>query len=140
MPTAQYKLYASRWIRKYLILDNAKLLGSAFTDSRLNYARLIWIFCHKTTYLKMQKTHLKTFWRLLWWSTAIKQQRVPSLKTLVVCIDGNIQSTGTLHPQFMWSYLKYREVPYNLRQGPVVFIPPWGVQLMVLTLCIFLGF
>ena len=24
----------------------------------------------------------------------------------------------------MWSYFKYREVPYNLRRGPVLFIPP----------------
>ena len=24
----------------------------------------------------------------------------------------------------MWLYFKYREVPYNLKQGPVLFIPP----------------
>ena len=24
----------------------------------------------------------------------------------------------------MWSYFKYKEVPYNLRWGPVIFIPP----------------
>ena len=34
------------------------------------------------------------------------------------------KSTGTLNPQFMWSYFKYRKVPYNLRRGPVLFIPP----------------
>ena len=34
------------------------------------------------------------------------------------------KSTGTFNPQFMWSYFKYREVPYNLRRGPVLFIPP----------------
>ena len=34
------------------------------------------------------------------------------------------KSTGTLNPQFMWSYFKYREAPYNLRRGPVFFIPP----------------
>ena len=34
------------------------------------------------------------------------------------------KSTGPLNPQFMWPYLKYREVPYNLRWGPVLFIPP----------------
>ena len=32
------------------------------------------------------------------------------------------KSTGNLNPQ--WSYCKYRKVPYNLRQGPVLFIPP----------------
>ena len=34
------------------------------------------------------------------------------------------KSIGTLNPQFMWSYFKYREVPYNLKRGPVLFIPP----------------
>ena len=34
------------------------------------------------------------------------------------------KSTGTLNPQFMWSYFKYREVSYDLRRGPVLFIPP----------------
>ena len=34
------------------------------------------------------------------------------------------KSTGTWNPQFMWSYFKYRKVPYNLRWGPVLFIPP----------------
>ena len=32
--------------------------------------------------------------------------------------------TGTLNPQFMQSYFKYRKVPCNLRRGPVLFIPP----------------
>ena len=35
------------------------------------------------------------------------------------------KSTGTLNPQFMWrSYFKYKKVPYNLRRGSVLFIPP----------------
>ena len=24
----------------------------------------------------------------------------------------------------MWSYFKHREVPYNLKRGPILFIPP----------------
>ena len=34
------------------------------------------------------------------------------------------KSTGNLNTQFMWSYFKYREVTYNLRWGPILFIPP----------------
>ena len=34
------------------------------------------------------------------------------------------KSTGTLNLQFVWSYFKYRKVPYNLRRDPVLFIPP----------------
>ena len=52
---AQYNLPSLRRIRKYLTLDKAKLLGNALLDSQFNYAPLIWMFCHKITYLKMQK-------------------------------------------------------------------------------------
>ena len=34
------------------------------------------------------------------------------------------KTTGTLILQFIWSYFKYREVLCNLKQGPVLFIPP----------------
>ena len=34
------------------------------------------------------------------------------------------KSTGTLNPQVLWSYFRYRQVPYNLRLVPVLFIPP----------------
>ena len=46
--------------QKYLTLDKAKLSGNAFIDSQFNYAPLIWMFCHKATYLKMQKIHHKS--------------------------------------------------------------------------------
>ena len=52
---AQYKLHALRRIRKYLSLEKAKMLGKAFIDSQFNYAPLIWMFCGKGLYLKMQK-------------------------------------------------------------------------------------
>ena len=44
----------------YLTLDKAKLLGNAFIDSQFNYAPLIWMFFHETTYLKTLKIHHKT--------------------------------------------------------------------------------
>ena len=52
--TAQYKLHALRRIQKYLTLDKAKLLGNASIDSQFNYAPLIWMFCQKAAYLKIQ--------------------------------------------------------------------------------------
>ena len=57
---AQYKLHALRRIRKYLGLGIAKMLGNALIDTQLNYAPLIWLFCRKELYLKMQKIHHKT--------------------------------------------------------------------------------
>ena len=57
---AQYKLHALTCIRKYLTLDKAILLGNTFINSQLNYARIIWMFCRKTLYHKIEKNHHRT--------------------------------------------------------------------------------
>ena len=57
--TANYKLHALRRIRKYLSLEKAKLLCNAFMNSQFNYAPLVWMFCRKKQYLKIQKIHHK---------------------------------------------------------------------------------
>ena len=36
------------------------MLGNTFIDSQFNDAPLIWMFCRKRLYLKMQKIHHKT--------------------------------------------------------------------------------
>ena len=53
--TAQYKLHALTRIRKYFTLDEAILLGNTFINSQFNYAPLIWMFCRKTLYHKIEK-------------------------------------------------------------------------------------
>ena len=128
--TAQYKLHALRRIRKYLTLDKAKLLGNAFIDSQFNYAPLIWMFCHKTTCLKIQKIHHKTL-KVIYQSDVSYNDQLQLSKSVSLhqlhlrfSLTEIYKSTGTLDPKFMWSYFKYREVPYNLRRGPVLFIPP----------------
>ena len=129
--------------QKYLTLDKAKLSGNAFIDSQFNYALLIWMFCHKTTFLKMQKIHksLKVIYQsnvsydLLQLSNSVSlhQRHLQFLLTEIY------KSTGTLNPQFMWSYFKYRKVPYDLRQGPVLFIPPTRSTIYGINSAHFLG-
>ena len=55
----QIKLHALRRIRKYLSLGKAKLLCNAFINSQFNYVPLVWMFCRKKQYLKIQKIHHK---------------------------------------------------------------------------------
>ena len=50
---AQYKLHALQGIRKFLTIEEAKILGNAFIDSRFNYAPLMWMFFRKTLYSKI---------------------------------------------------------------------------------------
>ena len=57
---AQYKLHAFRHIKKFLTIEKAKMLGNAFIDSQFNYAPLLWMFCRKTLYSKIEKIHHKT--------------------------------------------------------------------------------
>ena len=57
--TGSYKLHALRWIRKYLTLEKARVLENAFVDSQFHYASLIWMFCNKIIYCKMQKIAVK---------------------------------------------------------------------------------
>ena len=56
---ASYKLHALRRIRKYLTSDKAKVLHNAFINSQFSYASIIWMFCRKTDYLKMEKIQYK---------------------------------------------------------------------------------
>ena len=55
-----YKLHALRRSRKFLAIEKAKILGNAFIDSQFNYAPLIWMFCRKRFYPKIEKIHHKT--------------------------------------------------------------------------------
>ena len=55
--TANYKLHVLRRIRKFLSLEKAKLLCNAFKNNQFNYAPLVWMFCRKKEYLKIQKIH-----------------------------------------------------------------------------------
>ena len=57
---AQFKLHALRGIRKFLTIEKAKMLGNAFIDSQFNFAPLLWMFCRKTLYSKIEKIHHKT--------------------------------------------------------------------------------
>ena len=57
--TANYKLNALRRTRKYLTLEKAKLLCNAFINSQFNYASMIWMFCSKKDYLKIEKIQYK---------------------------------------------------------------------------------
>ena len=56
----QYKLHALWRIRKFLTIYKAKILSNAFIASQFNYAPLIWMFCRKTFYSKIEKNHHRT--------------------------------------------------------------------------------
>ena len=56
---AQYKLHALSSIKKFLTIEKARILGNAFIDSQFKYVPLLWMFCRKTLYSKIEKILLK---------------------------------------------------------------------------------
>ena len=85
----KHHLHALRWIRKCLTIDKGRLLGNAFIDSQFNYAQLIWVLCHKTLYLEMQKIHHKSL-KVIYESTTIKQQCFSSGATFAIFLNKSI--------------------------------------------------
>ena len=126
---AQYKRHALRRIRKFLTIEKTKILGNAFIDSQLNYAPLIWMFCRKTLYSKIQKIHHRTlkvvygiddsYKNLLLSSNSVSiHQR--HLRFLVTEI---FKSISQISPEFMWSFFKSKKLSCKLRKGPILKLP-----------------
>ena len=120
---ANYKLYALRRIRKYLSLEKAKLLCNAFINSQFSYAPLVWIFCRKKQYLKIQKIHHKAL-KVVYnsnknYDELLRDHNEVSIhqRHLGVLICKVFKSLNNLKPEFMWSYFFFQKhkVQYKKR-------------------------
>ena len=118
---AQYKLHALRRIRKFFTIEKVKILGNGFIDSQFNYAPLIQMFCWKTLYSKIEKSHHRTlklvygmddsFNNLLLSSNSVSiHQR--NLRFLVTEV---FKSISQINPEFRWSFFKPKKLSYNLK-------------------------
>ena len=128
---ASYKLHTLRRIRKYLTVEKAKLLANAFIYSLFSYAPLIWMFANKSSIdkiLKIQKRTLQIVYdvydesheNLLNRSDEIsihqKHQRYLAIEVY--------KSLTMLNPGFMWNFFERNHIPYNLRRGDLLLLPP----------------
>ena len=128
---AMYKVYALRRIRKYLNVTKAKNLSQSFIHSQFIYAPLIWMFCGKESISKIHKIHHRslkivynsydqTYEEILTMSnvTSIHQKHLQFLAIEV------FKSIMKLNPEFMWSFFNINHVPYSLRAGTLLALPP----------------
>ena len=87
------------------------------------------MFCRKTLYSKIEKPHHKTL-QLIHQSNeescdllsrsnsiSIHQRHLRFLMTEIY------KSIAHLNPEFMWPYFTHKDVPYNLRKGPILNLP-----------------
>ena len=135
--TANYKLHALRRIRKYLTPVKARLLYNAFINSQFNYASVIWMFCRKTDYLKIEKIQYKAYEALLTRNNevSIHQKHLRALATEIY------KSLGDINPDFMKPYLIIKEMPYNLRNGCALKLPSanstyYGISSVLFRACL----
>ena len=128
---ASYKLHSLRRIRKYLTVEKAKLLANAFINSQFNYAPLIWMFANKCSIDKILKIHKRTlqivydvydesYENLLNRSDDISIHQ-KHLRYLAIEV---YKSLTKLNPGFMWNFFERNHIPYNLRRGDLLLLPP----------------
>ena len=118
---AQYKLHALRRIRKFLTIEKAKILS--------NYAPLLWMFCRKTLYSKIEKIQHKTL-RVIYesndtYGNLLLQSNTVSVhqRHLRFLMAEIYKTISQLNSEFMWSYFTHKDMPYNLRKGAFLGLP-----------------
>ena len=128
---ASYKLHALRRIRNFLTVEKAKMLANAFINSQFNYAPLVWMFAGKTSINKICKIHHRTL------QVIHDDYQKSSDELLDINNDVNVhqkhlrilalevfKSITHVNPEFMWSYFNENTIPYNLRNGNRLLLPP----------------
>ena len=127
--TASYKLHALQGIRKYQSLEKAKLLCNAFINSQFNYAPLVWTFYRKKQYLKIQKIHHKAL-KVVYnsnknYNELLRDNNEFSIhqRHLRAFICEVFRSLNNLNPEFMWLYFVFKNITYNIRNGPLLRLP-----------------
>ena len=111
---AQHKLHALRRIRKFLTIEKATMLGNAFIDNLFSYAPLLWMFCRKTLYSKIEKIHHKTL-KVIYESNDTYENLLLQSNTVSIhqrhlgfLMIEIYKSISQLNPQFMWSFLRIK--------------------------------
>ena len=144
---ASFKLHTLRRIRKYLTAVKARLLYNAFINSQFNYASIIWMFCHKQDYLKIEKIQYKalkivynsneSYEELLLRNNEVSIHK----KQLRILATEVFKSLADINSDFMKSYFTIKEIPYCLRNGNFLKIPStrskrYGTNSIVFRACL----
>ena len=87
------------------------------------------MFCRKTLYSKIGKTHHKTL-KVIYESNGTYDNLLLQSDTVSVhqrhlrfLMTEIYKSISQRNPEFMWSYFTHRDMTYNLRKGPILGLP-----------------
>ena len=87
------------------------------------------MFCRKKQYLKIQKIHHKAL-KVVYnsnknYNELLRDNNKFSIyqRHLHALICEVFKSLNNLNPEFMWSYLVFKNITYNIRNGPLLRLP-----------------
>ena len=96
--------------------------------SQFNYAPLIWMFCRKPLYHKIEKIHRtlqviyqseESYENLLLESSSVSVHQ----RHLHFLVTEIYKSMTQINPEFVWPYFTYNNISCNLRKGPILYMP-----------------
>ena len=128
---ASFKLHALRRIRKFLKVEKARILANAFINSQFNYAPLIWMFASKTAINKILKIHYRTL-QVVYSEYHKSYEELLQINKDISIHEKHLhilalevyKSIMQFNPEFMWHCFNTNPIPYHLRKGSRLLIPP----------------
>ena len=113
-----HKLHALRPIRKFLTIEKAKILVNAFIDRQFNYTPLLWMFCRKTLYSKIEKIY-NNLLKVIYESNYTCDNL--SLQSNTVSVHQ--KRLRFLVTEYMWFYFTHNNMAFSLGKGPTLGLP-----------------
>ena len=112
-------------------VEKAKILADAFINSQFNYAPLIWMFAGKTSINKICRIHHRTLQVIhidyqMSYDELLEINKDVTIhqKHLRILALEVFKSVMHVNPEFMWNYFNENTIPYNLRNGNRLILPP----------------
>ena len=128
--SASNKLKALQRIRKYLTVEQTKMLTNAFIYSQFNYCNIIWMFCSKLDNNKINSIHKRTLRCIYkeengtldyltekYQEPSFHERNIQSLMLLIYRIINN------LSPELLVECFKEKKTSYSLRSKLTLQLP-----------------
>ena len=118
-------------IRNYLDNEKARQICTAYILSQFHYCNLIWMFCSKFSNQRVQRAHKRAL-RITYQDSFSSYQELLGHDGSVDIHQRNLfslmcevfKSLNHLNPSFIWEFFKPKQIPYSLRKGPLLELPP----------------
>ena len=131
--SAKNKLKALQRIRKYLTLDQTKMIANAFIYSQFNYCNIIWMFCSKMDNDQIENVQKRAL-RCVYQEDNVTFEYLKDKYQEFSIHEKNIQSLmffiyrviNNLSPELVSDSFKEKTTKYSLRSNSTLQLPRLG--------------